>query len=551
MAASGLLNTREVAQESVSTGVGLLAGTSILLLTLLWGTCVIVGSIQSSKPTISNTSSSRLLSWLTEFGVTTDLETSYTARIMVLSVIPFLILQVPKIFNSNSGEYLTILSSLVVSVVSLLIYFFYQIFEPWIQKRRLEYVKYDEPLLRILQLVQERALGRILTGEGAPNINAIQRLFQEIDQDGDDYISPSEVRQLLLEIKSTGMNINKDSASEELIKVLDLNDDKKITKEEFVHTFTKWLEETKYAMDKRYFTINSLKRIYQVFHPFVESKRKEHEMKRNLISEIVKIDRDEDNCISKDELKELMKKIEIGKISWDVDEAAEKIVEALDTSGDQMIDEKEFAEGIVRWTINTSENVTPVSTRSQDENNRGTWEEVDKLLEDEKTNAVDKSSWAWFKAIMSMVLGAAILSVLAEPLTQSVQNFSEDAGIPSFFVSFVLVPLATNARAATAAITTACRKKSIATSLTFSEIYGGVFMNNILGCSVLLFIIYARGLTWEFSAEVLVVLITCAIMCLAVSFRSDFPLWTSFMAFLLYPFSLFLVYVFNDVLDYV
>ncbi|KAJ6966137.1 hypothetical protein NC652_003886 [Populus alba x Populus x berolinensis] len=470
--ASGLLNTREVAQESVSTGVGLLAGTSILLLTLLWGTCVIAGSIQSSKPTISNTSSSRLLSWLTEFGVTTDLETSYTARIMGLSVIPFLILQVPKIFNSNSGEHLTILTSLVVSVVSLLIYFFYQIFEPWIQKRRLEYVKYDEALLRILQLVQERALGRILTGEGAPNINAIQRLFEEIDKDGDDYISPSEVRQLLLDIKSTGMNINKDSASEELIKVLDLNDDKKITKEEFVYTFTKWLEETKYAMDRRYFTINSLKRFYQVFHPFVESTR-EHEMKRNLITEIVshlqKIDLDEDNCISKDELKELMKKIEIGKISWDVDEAAEKIMEALDTSGDQMIDEKEFAEGIVRWLINTSENVTPVSTRSQDDNNRGTWEEVDKLLKDEKTNAVDKSSWAWFKAIMSMVLGAAILSVLAEPLTQSVQNFSEDAGIPSFFVSFVLVPLATNARAATAAITTACRKKSITTSLTFSE----------------------------------------------------------------------------------
>lgn len=576
--ASGLLNTTEVAQESVSTGVGLLAGTSILLLTLLWGTCVIAGSIQSSKPTISNTSSSRLLSWLTEFGVTTDLETSYTARIMGLSVIPFLILQVPKIFNSNSGEHLTILTSLVVSVVSLLIYFFYQIFEPWIQKRRLEYVKYDEALLRILQLVQERALGRILTGEGAPNINAIQRLFEEIDKDGDDYISPSEVRQLLLDIKSTGMNINKDSASEELIKVLDLNDDKKITKEEFVYTFTKWLEETKYAMDRRYFTINSLKRFYQVFHPFVESTR-EHEMKRNLITEIVshlqsvalgnlikedgtpdllairrlfeEIDRDEDNCISKDELKELMKKIEIGKISWDVDEAAEKIMEALDTSGDQMIDEKEFTEGIVRWPINTSENVTPVSTRSQDDNNRGTWEEVDKLLKDEKTNAVDKSSWAWFKAIMSMVLGAAILSVLAEPLTQSVQNFSEDAGIPSFFVSFVLVPLATNARAATTAITTACRKKSITTSLTFSEIYGGVFMNNVLGCSVLLFLIYVRGLTWEFSAEVLVVLITCAIMCLAVSFRSDFPLWTSFMAFLLYPFSLLLVYVFNDVLDYV
>jgi len=69
MAASGLLNTREVAQESVSTGVGLLAGTSILLLTMLWGTCVIVGSVHSSssisEPAISNGSSSRLFSWLT------------------------------------------------------------------------------------------------------------------------------------------------------------------------------------------------------------------------------------------------------------------------------------------------------------------------------------------------------------------------------------------------------------------------------------------------------------------------------------------------------
>lgn len=98
----------------------------------------------------------------------------------------------------------------------------------------------------------------------------ICRLFEEIDEDGDDCISPSEVRKLLLDIKSTGMNIDKDNASEELIKVLDLNDDKKITKEEFVHTFTKWLEETKYAMEKRYFTINSLKRIDQVFSACVK-----------------------------------------------------------------------------------------------------------------------------------------------------------------------------------------------------------------------------------------------------------------------------------------
>ncbi|XWS10959.1 hypothetical protein CRYUN_Cryun38cG0043100 [Craigia yunnanensis] len=42
--ASGLMNTKEVAQEYAYTGVGLLAGSSILLLTIIWGTCLIVGS---------------------------------------------------------------------------------------------------------------------------------------------------------------------------------------------------------------------------------------------------------------------------------------------------------------------------------------------------------------------------------------------------------------------------------------------------------------------------------------------------------------------------
>ncbi|KAE9445601.1 hypothetical protein C3L33_22506, partial [Rhododendron williamsianum] len=58
-------------------------------------------------------------------------------------------------------------------------------------------------------------------------------------------------------------------------------------------------------------------------------------------------------------------------------------------------------------------------------------------------------------------------------------------------------------------------------------IYGGVFMNNVLGLSVLLSLVYFRGLSWEFSAEVLIVLIVCAIMGVAASFSSTFPIWTS------------------------
>ena len=79
------------------------------------------------------------------------------------------------------------------------------------------------------------------------------------------------------------------------------------------------------------------------------------------------------------------------------------------------------------------------------------------------------------------------------------------------------------------------------------QLYGAVTMNNVLCLAVFLALVYVRGLTWDFSAEVLVILVVCIVMGVFASFRTTFPLWTSIMAILLYPFSLALAYV----LDYV
>lgn len=76
-------------------------------------------------------------------------------------------------------------------------------------------------------------------------------------------------------------------------------------------------------------------------------------------------------------------------------------------------------------------------------------------------------------------------------------------------------------------------------------------MNNILGFVVISVLIYMRDITWEFSADVLVVAIVCVVMGLAASFRTAFPLWTSFPAYLMYLISLLLVFVLKDVLHYV
>ncbi|KAI6687238.1 hypothetical protein NL676_024066 [Syzygium grande] len=581
--ASGLLNGEEVAQEYVVTGVGLLAGSSILLLTLLWGTCVLLGSSElrdGMEPNTSNSNSSKFswkkfLSSLKGSGIITDSETSYTARIMVISALPFIMIQIPDIFSIYSAQRIVILCALAVSVGLLLLYFFYQIFQPWIQKRRLEYVKHEHLKLRIIQHLQRHALERLLTEDGAPNIRAIRRLFEEIDQDGDDAISPSELKELLLEIKFKHEHVDKDKAVDEIIKEFDIAGDQRVSKDEFVAGVTKWLEEAKIAMDKRLYLRNSFKDLYQ-------KKKEERKLKEQIIAEILahvqtksietlvtengtpdlpairrlfeQIDRNGDNSISQSELKELMMGIKFGDIPFDVDELVLKVIEVFDRSGNRQINEEEFVTGLANLLDTSGEgnkSQTPKLNTSQDDFYQRTWEETDKLVDEDKGKGdAEKSSWIWVKSISLLLLGVIILSVLAEPLISSVQSFSKSAGIPSFFVSFILVPLATNARGATTAIKAARHKKARTTSLTLSEIYGEVFMSNMLGFCVLLSLIYARDLTWEFSAEVLVVLIVCCVVGLSASFRSTFPVWTSILAYLLYPLSLLLVYVLDDVLNY-
>jgi hypothetical protein len=46
---SGLSGSKEVAQSQVLIGMGLLAGSTVMLLTILWGSCVVVGKCDLSE----------------------------------------------------------------------------------------------------------------------------------------------------------------------------------------------------------------------------------------------------------------------------------------------------------------------------------------------------------------------------------------------------------------------------------------------------------------------------------------------------------------------
>ncbi|KAA8526784.1 hypothetical protein F0562_008987 [Nyssa sinensis] len=441
---SGLSGSTETAQSQVSVGMGLLAGSTVMLLTVIWGTCVVVGKCDLEESIAIDEKCTKGFS-LTGSGVSTDIWTSYAARIMAISVIPFVVVQLPQAFLSTSGRHLVVLISMILSLLLLVSYCLYQVFQPRIQSRRLAYVKHKHVISGLLKHLRMRSMGKLIKEDGSPNKEILQKLFKTIDADSDGNISKAELKALVVGIRFEEINLDEDDAVEKLMKAFDTSRDGQIDLDEFTQGIKKWFEEATQSgvtLEPDFGTITHLTNLH-------EETKKEYSL---------------------------------------------------------LVDHR-----------------------------------------DEAVESIENPRWTTFKAVLLLLLGTVIAAAFADPLVDAVDNFSSATSIPSFFISFIALPLATNSSEAVSAIIFASRKKKRSASLTFSELYGAVTMNNLLCLAVFLALVYVRGLTWDFSSEVLVILIVCIVMGAFASFRRTFPLWTSSIAFLLYPFSLALVYV----LDYV
>jgi Ca2+/Na+ antiporter len=270
------------------------------------------------------------------------------------------------------------------------------------------------------------------------------------------------------------------------------------------------------------------------------------------------IDTNGDGYLSAGEMKALIIGIHFEEMDFNKDDAVKKIIQDFDISHDGRIEEEEFANGLNKWLIEARQAGGSASgdhgqtQKYIDSFHKETKREHELLGEEvgEEGGGVENPRRTTLKAVMMLLLGTIIAAAFADPLVDAVDEFSSATSIPSFFISFIVLPIATNSSEAVSAIIFASRKKIRTASLTFSELYGAVTMNNVLCLSVFLALVYLRGLTWDFSAEVLVILIVCVLMGGFASFRTTFPVWTCFVAYSLYPFSIALVYVLDYMLGW-
>ncbi|GFZ02997.1 hypothetical protein Acr_15g0016050 [Actinidia rufa] len=243
----------------------------------------------------------------------TDKETSVTAGIMLISLIPFLILQLSDITSTSSGDRKVILIALVVSVSGLLAYFIYQIFHPWIQERSLEYMKYKNLRTGFLQHMERHATGKLVTNERTPNIPVFKRLFAKVDKDGDGRCEFPNWKLFFLEMNSGKVQVKKEYAVTEVLKAFDVNHDETITEDEFTEGCKNHglrrdgpnFDKIEHLMSRilKHVQNNALKMLTDEGRPNVDC----------IKSLFEQVDTNNNKYISQSELKEVIQNIKFGK----------------------------------------------------------------------------------------------------------------------------------------------------------------------------------------------------------------------------------------------
>ncbi|KAK4786830.1 hypothetical protein SAY86_010663 [Trapa natans] len=383
MLVSALSSSTDTIESMATMLMAMLAGSAILSLTLIWGTIVVFGShdLNDNSPPSSSSSTTcfslptfkQLFS--SSYGVKTDTETKKVARIVLATLVPFLILQLAKILSSSTAERIVILITLIIVVISLVFYCTYEVFQPWIQQKRYEYV--------LRKHLKDSLMKKYLTTAGRPNETLIATLFGKIDKNNDGKISESELYAFILGVQIDEAGLSTDDYTQKVMEEFDISKDSQISRQEFINGVSNWL--IKASNPPSPTTTTSSGRY---------TPQGTTEERTSLISQV-----------------------QTGTTSASTSAAA------TPTS-------------------------TPISTTTP---SGSTW-------------------WNYTKALFFIILGTGFTMLIGQPLMINIQDFASAIGIPSFFISYVVVPLAMSYRQAITAVTSARKMTVKDTSLSFTAV---------------------------------------------------------------------------------
>jgi len=220
-----------------------------------------------------------------------------------------------------------------------------------------------------------------------------------------------------------------------------------------------------------------------------------------------------------------------------------KVFHSMDTSNSGKITYSNFVKGMIDYVINRpsliAERIIELPKQDIDNND----DEEDEIPEDlVSLSPEEQQKRIKQRSFFMMGVGTAFVVIFSDPMVSVLSELGVRTGVPAFYVSFVLAPLASNISEVIAAFAYAKKKTEPTISISFSTLLGAAVMNNTFVLGIFMLLIYTQSLSWEFFAETLAILIVEMIVG-AYALRSKLTLFDGVCILGLYPSSLLLVFI--------
>merc|ERR1719375_1271744 len=164
-------------------------------------------------------------------------------------------------------------------------------------------------------------------------------------------------------------------------------------------------------------------------------------------------------------------------------------------------------------------------------------EEFKDLDPEEQTKAIMKES---FK---QMTIGTILVLIFSDPMVDVLSEIGNKTGIPAFYVSFILAPLASNASELVSSMTLASKKTKSAMTQSLQTLEGAACMNNTFCLGIFFVLIWLQGLAWKFTAETISIFAVQFVVFLLVVKGKQQTMKEGLIIFSCYPVSLVFVAV--------
>lgn len=144
------------------------------------------------------------------------------------------------------------------------------------------------------------------------------------------------------------------------------------------------------------------------------------------------------------------------------------------------------------------------------------------------------------RAFTQMAWGTALVLIFSDPMVAVLNDFGARIGVSAFYVSFFLAPLASNASELLAAQSYAAKKTKKTITISFTTLLGAAIMNNTFVLAIFMLLLTLKGLAWTFTAETISILFI-EIFMTYISQKRVITLRDGFYVLLMYPVTVLLV----------